>query len=100
MNNKQIAVAWAKQAVSTGQRFIMSDEYFKPFNGGVRRAIIRELAADGIVAWDFNNDGAFLFNKGDSRVRIAHNNSVKVGLIILDENTPNSQIILFPEVKV
>lgn len=80
MNNKQIAISWAKSKVENSG-IIISDKFFEPFGGGLRRAITRELEDDGIAVWKMEGaDGAILFKSNDKRLTVASDKNVKVGL--------------------
>jgi hypothetical protein len=69
MNNKDLAIQWAKAAVLQ-DKLVYSDKFFDPFNDNMRMVIIRHLAKQGIVAWWDTKNGAFIFKEDDPRAHI------------------------------
>lgn len=78
--NRDIAIKWARDQVGLDKPLVWSNEFFKPFNAGVRRAMTRELDQMGILAWSDTKTGAFLIRKDDPRLTITQDDKVKIGL--------------------
>jgi hypothetical protein len=71
MSNKSIAISWASKQVKSASGFVYSNAFFKPFsNTNTRKKIVEELKLQNVVVWTDTKDGAFLFKKGDSRLKI------------------------------
>lgn len=87
MSNKHIAIKWATATVKQAPSFVYSDQFFKPFSNQItRRKITQELAKNGVVVWTDTKEGAFLFRASDTRLTIAKEADVKVGIYHDGEN--------------
>lgn len=71
MSNKHIAINWAIKTVKQSTGFVYSDQFFRPFsNIETRKKISRVLLINNVVVWPDPVEGAFLFKKNDSRLKI------------------------------
>ena len=96
MNNKKIAITWAIEQVNIATGFVYSDQFFRPFKSiDTHKMIIRELYKNNVIVWFDTKEGAFLFKRNDSRLRIESNGQIQVGLWMEDEN-----ILLLPSMYV
>lgn len=96
MSNKKIAIKWATEQVNLASGFVYSDQFFKPFtNFDTRKKIINQLYENNVIAWTDTKDGAFLFKRNDSRLRIESNGQIQAGVWMEDEN-----ILLLPSMFV
>lgn len=94
MSNKNIAIQWATKQIKKATGFVYSDQFFSPFtNPDTRNKIVQELLSKGVVVWSDLKGGAFLFKKGDSRLKTSTNGVIKVGAWI-----EGNQILILPEV--
>lgn len=95
MSNKQIAINWATKQVNQATGFVYSDKFFIPFtNPHTRNKITNDLLSKNVVVWPDNFEGAFLFKKGDPRLKIHSNGTLKAGVWIENEN-----ILLLPQMN-
>ena len=86
MSNKDIAVKFAKDMINDSTGFVYSDQFFKPFGQDARRAIVRELDQQNILAWWDTKQGAFIFRKDDSRLHLTVEKNQVGGYWLEDTN--------------
>ena len=96
MSNKKIAITWADKTTKKATGFVYSDRFFEPFtNPQTRSKIVNELLNRNVIVWSDTQEGAFLFKKGDARLKVVSDGNIKIG-----SWTENDNIMILPALSI